>query len=134
IANLTVIFRWISRHRLLFLFCKTPSLFSHILANMTFPNPPTGNSASETNPGQNGNSSSSSSSLPSASVGENLAQALKDLARGEQTATALENDLTKLESKLDEILASLGVNIDDLDEEAAATKDDKINGEVNSKK
>ncbi|KAH8910766.1 hypothetical protein BR93DRAFT_974860 [Coniochaeta sp. PMI_546] len=35
-----------------------------------------------------------------------LSQALKDLARGEQTANALENNLSKLESKLDELLAS----------------------------
>lgn len=55
--------------------------------------------------------------------------------RGEQTATALENDLTKLESKLDEILASLGVNIDDLEEgEDSTNADKKSNGEVDGKK
>lgn len=103
---------------------------------MASPNSPPENGASETEPPRNENSSSSSSSpLPSASVGENLAQALKDLARGEQTATALENDLTKLESKLDEILASLGVNIDDLEEGEDSTNADKqSNGEVDGKK
>ncbi|KAK4648143.1 uncharacterized protein QC761_107400 [Podospora bellae-mahoneyi] len=54
---------------------------------------------------------------------------------GEQTATALENDLTKLESKLDEILASLGVDIDDLEEgEDSTNADKKSNGEVDGKK
>ncbi|VBB72170.1 Putative protein of unknown function [Podospora comata] len=104
---------------------------------MASPNSPPENGASETGPPRNENSSSSSSSspLPSASVGGNLAQALKDLARGEQTATALENDLTKLESKLDEILASLGVDIDDLEEgEDSTNAHKKSNGEVDGKK
>ncbi|KAK4181619.1 hypothetical protein QBC36DRAFT_285524 [Triangularia setosa] len=88
---------------------------------MASPNPKTENGASETKPAQNGNPpSSSSSSLPSA---------------GEQTATALENDLTKLENKLDEILASLGVNIDDLEDgEDLTNVDKKSNGEVSGKK
>ncbi|KAK4034095.1 hypothetical protein C8A01DRAFT_39431 [Parachaetomium inaequale] len=51
----------------------------------------------------------------SSSVGDNLAQALRDLARGEQTASTLEANLTSLESKLDEILASFGVSAEDLD-------------------
>ncbi|KUI65791.1 hypothetical protein VM1G_11372 [Cytospora mali] len=37
---------------------------------------------------------------------QELAQAFRDLARGEQTASALEANLTSLESKLDELLAS----------------------------
>ncbi|KAK3341650.1 hypothetical protein B0T25DRAFT_348437 [Lasiosphaeria hispida] len=52
----------------------------------------------------NGNGSASAPFLSS-----NLTQALKDLARGEQTAAALEQNLTSLESKLDELLASLDV-------------------------
>ncbi|KAG8666083.1 hypothetical protein FPOAC2_11176 [Fusarium poae] len=36
-----------------------------------------------------------------------LAQAYRDLARGEQAATNLENNLTNLESRLDAILAAL---------------------------
>jgi uncharacterized protein with von Willebrand factor type A (vWA) domain len=40
-----------------------------------------------------------------------LAQAYRDLARGEQTATALEANLTSLESKLDNILAALDVDL-----------------------
>ncbi|CAP60445.1 uncharacterized protein PODANS_1_7400 [Podospora anserina S mat+] len=123
---------------LCFFFTKTHSLYNFLISipNMASPNSPPENGASETEPPRNENSSSSSSSpLPSASVGENLAQALKDLARGEQTATALENDLTKLESKLDEILASLGVNIDDLEEGEDSTNADKqSNGEVDGKK
>ncbi|KAH6853771.1 hypothetical protein B0I37DRAFT_400881 [Chaetomium sp. MPI-CAGE-AT-0009] len=51
----------------------------------------------------------------SSSVGDNLAQALKDLAKGEQTASTLEANLTNLEGKLDEILASFGVSAADLD-------------------
>ncbi|PTB46838.1 uncharacterized protein TrAFT101_003722 [Trichoderma asperellum] len=35
-----------------------------------------------------------------------LAQALRELARGEQTATAMEANLTNLESKLDALLAA----------------------------
>lgn len=60
----------------------------------------------------------------SSSVGDNLAQALKDLARGEQTASTLEANLTNLEGKLDEILASFGVSaadLDALDEQEAAS-------------
>ncbi|KAK4196378.1 hypothetical protein QBC40DRAFT_183572 [Triangularia verruculosa] len=99
---------------------------------MASPNGPTENGPSETKTTQNGNSSSSS--LPSALVGENLAQYLK-INRGEQTATALEDDLTKLDRKLDEILASLGVNIDDLEDEEDPAKDNqKSSGEVNGKK
>ncbi|KAL2138593.1 hypothetical protein VTI28DRAFT_6521 [Corynascus sepedonium] len=51
----------------------------------------------------------------SSSVGDNLAQALRDLARGEQTASTLEANLTSLESKLDAILASFGISAADLD-------------------
>ncbi|KAI1402329.1 hypothetical protein F4819DRAFT_485638 [Hypoxylon fuscum] len=36
-----------------------------------------------------------------------LAQAFKDIARGEQQAAALEANLTSLESKLDALLASI---------------------------
>ncbi|KAK4168529.1 hypothetical protein QBC43DRAFT_309023 [Cladorrhinum sp. PSN259] len=66
---------------------------------------------------QNGNTSPSAST---SSVGDHLAQALKDLARGEQTATALEANLTSLESKLDELLASFGILPEDGDEEHEA--------------
>ncbi|KAF1815770.1 hypothetical protein P152DRAFT_455484 [Eremomyces bilateralis CBS 781.70] len=40
-----------------------------------------------------------------ASVEADFAQALKELTRGEQTAAALENHLTSLESKIEELLA-----------------------------
>jgi len=43
-----------------------------------------------------------------------LSQALKDLARGEQTANALENNLSKLESKLDELLAAFEDSADEI--------------------
>ncbi|KAI9814730.1 MAG: hypothetical protein M1827_002996 [Pycnora praestabilis] len=36
-----------------------------------------------------------------------FAQAFKDLAKGEQTAAALENHLTSLERKIDDLLASV---------------------------
>ncbi|KAL8719934.1 MAG: hypothetical protein Q9225_003137 [Loekoesia sp. 1 TL-2023] len=35
-----------------------------------------------------------------------FAKALQDLARGEQTASAMENQLTALERKIDDLLAS----------------------------
>ncbi|KAJ5083845.1 hypothetical protein N7456_013272 [Penicillium angulare] len=37
-----------------------------------------------------------------------LAQALADVSKGEMTATALENHLSALESKIDEVLAAFG--------------------------
>ncbi|KAK0734163.1 hypothetical protein B0T26DRAFT_57640 [Lasiosphaeria miniovina] len=70
--------------------------------------------------------SSPSWSAPSASVGDHLAQTLKDLARGEQTAAALEANLTNLESKLDELLASFDVPDGDA---ATATADDSPGAE-----
>jgi len=36
-----------------------------------------------------------------------LAQAFKDLAKGERTASAMEHQLTSLEHKIDELLASV---------------------------
>ncbi|KAF5027672.1 hypothetical protein F66182_233 [Fusarium sp. NRRL 66182] len=42
-----------------------------------------------------------------ASGDADLAQAYRDLARGEQAATALESNLSNLESRLDAILAAL---------------------------
>lgn len=51
---------------------------------------------------QNGNA-------PQGSAGDaDLAQAFKDLARGEQTASALENHLDALEAKIEELLAAAG--------------------------
>jgi len=41
------------------------------------------------------------------SVADHFAQTLRDLARGEQTAAALEANLTALEGKIDDILAEL---------------------------
>ncbi|KAK0670424.1 hypothetical protein QBC41DRAFT_301631 [Cercophora samala] len=68
-------------------------------------------------------------------ISPDLELGLEEHRSGEQTATALEKDLTKLESRLDEILASLGVNIDDLEEGVDSTNDGKeSNGEVNGKK
>ncbi|KAK3988125.1 hypothetical protein QBC44DRAFT_330182 [Cladorrhinum sp. PSN332] len=51
-----------------------------------------------------------------------MVQALKDLARGEQTASALETNLTSLESRLDELLASFGILPED--EESNLPDDD----------
>ncbi|MCJ1399690.1 hypothetical protein MMC11_002892 [Xylographa trunciseda] len=39
-----------------------------------------------------------------------LAQAFKDLARGEQTASAMENKLSGLEQRIDDLLASMEEN------------------------
>ncbi|KAK4105494.1 hypothetical protein N658DRAFT_503627 [Parathielavia hyrcaniae] len=80
--------------------------------------PPPGQTAE---PRSNGSDEKSSSEEPpaplpsSSSVGDHLAQALRDLARGEQTASTLEANLSNLESKLDEILASLGPSSQDAD-------------------
>ncbi|KAI5465945.1 hypothetical protein BGZ63DRAFT_374939 [Mariannaea sp. PMI_226] len=56
-------------------------------------------------------SPSSNDNRPSSSSSDvDLAQAYRDLARGEQAATALEANLANLESKLDTILAALEAN------------------------
>ncbi|KAI1109048.1 hypothetical protein F5Y14DRAFT_434018, partial [Nemania sp. NC0429] len=44
--------------------------------------------------------------VPSASAEAHMAIAFKELARGEQQATAIEANLARLESKLDALLAS----------------------------
>jgi hypothetical protein len=49
--------------------------------------------------------------------------------RGEQTASALEANLTNLESKLDEILASFGMSAEDLDDPAAEQEASKSDGD-----
>ncbi|KAL2165162.1 hypothetical protein VTH06DRAFT_458 [Thermothelomyces fergusii] len=83
--------------------------------------PETGSKAQRDNgASRNGSDPSATQELPtsspsSSSVGDSLAQALRDLARGEQTASSLEANLTSLENKLDEILAALGVSAADLD-------------------
>ncbi|WPJ59366.1 hypothetical protein SMAC4_12925 [Sordaria macrospora] len=53
------------------------------------------------------NGQASSPVMVSAALGDQFAQALKDLARGEQTATTLEASLTRLEDTLDQLLASM---------------------------
>ncbi|ORY64374.1 uncharacterized protein BCR38DRAFT_434928 [Pseudomassariella vexata] len=55
-------------------------------------------------PNGGANASSGSSSAPAPSDAD-LAQAFKDLTKGEQQAAALERNLTSLESKLDALLA-----------------------------
>ncbi|KAK3335593.1 hypothetical protein B0T19DRAFT_13317 [Cercophora scortea] len=87
---------------------------------------PTNTTATTTAAAANGSSSSSNNDKPGAdaatasSITGHLTQTLKDLARGETTAAALEANLTSLENKLDEILASL---MDDPDfEESSAPK------------
>lgn len=49
--------------------------------------------------------------------------------RGEQAATALEANLANLESKLDHILASFGVSVEDDEDSAAQATADKTDGE-----
>ncbi|RYP76197.1 hypothetical protein DL771_002021 [Monosporascus sp. 5C6A] len=56
-----------------------------------------------------GQTTNGSSNAPAAvrSPQSEMAQAFKDLARGEQHATALEANLTNLENRLDALLASI---------------------------
>ncbi|RYP92773.1 hypothetical protein DL770_001162 [Monosporascus sp. CRB-9-2] len=56
--------------------------------------------------GQTTNGSSNDAAAVRSSQSE-MAQAFKDLARGEQHATALEANLTNLENRLDALLASI---------------------------
>ncbi|KAL6811315.1 hypothetical protein GGI42DRAFT_350252 [Trichoderma sp. SZMC 28013] len=51
-------------------------------------------------------------------------EALRELARGEQTATAMEANLTNLESKLDAILAAF----DDMEREKGTNTTEKVDG------
>ncbi|KAL7961443.1 hypothetical protein V8C34DRAFT_273757 [Trichoderma compactum] len=68
---------------------------------------------------------SSKPDQPEAAPEVDLAQALRELARGEQTATAMEANLTNLESKLDAILAAF----DDMERERGANTTEKVDGE-----
>ncbi|PTB58738.1 hypothetical protein M431DRAFT_503693 [Trichoderma harzianum CBS 226.95] len=68
---------------------------------------------------------SSKPDQPEAAPEVDLAQALRELARGEQTATAMEANLTNLESKLDAILAAF----DDMEREKGAKNTEKVDGE-----
>ncbi|KAL6696187.1 hypothetical protein J3F84DRAFT_327105 [Trichoderma pleuroticola] len=71
------------------------------------------------------NSSKPDQDQPEAAPEVDLAQALRELARGEQTATAMETNLTNLESKLDAILAAF----DDMEREKGAKTMEKVDGE-----
>ncbi|KAM7206986.1 hypothetical protein V8F33_000085 [Rhypophila sp. PSN 637] len=82
------------------------------------------NSSLSQNGASASNGTSQSSPASSTSVTNHLTQALRDLARGETAAAALEANLTALETKLDDILASLGVEIGDLDDEAGEDQED----------
>ncbi|KAI0102934.1 hypothetical protein GGR51DRAFT_525925 [Nemania sp. FL0031] len=66
--------------------------------------------------------------LSSASTRAEMAQAFKDLARGEQQAAAIEANLASLESKLDALLASIeagddGVKVDGAEEDTKSQKE-----------
>lgn len=67
---------------------------------------------------------SSKPDQPEAAPEVDLAQALRELARGEQTATAMEANLTNLESKLDAILAAF----DDMEREKGTNTTEKVDG------
>ncbi|KAK8056055.1 hypothetical protein PG993_001282 [Apiospora rasikravindrae] len=54
---------------------------------------------------KNAGSTDGSAPMAASSSQAEMAQAFKDLARGEQQAAAMEANLTKLENKLDELLA-----------------------------
>ncbi|KAG5747271.1 hypothetical protein H9Q69_005190 [Fusarium xylarioides] len=58
-------------------------------------------------PSDTNNRATEPSASGSSSGDADMAQAYRDLARGEQAATALENNLSTLESRLDAILAAL---------------------------
>ncbi|KAI2636011.1 hypothetical protein GGS21DRAFT_60406 [Xylaria nigripes] len=59
-------------------------------------------------PGLHKSHNSDAQQLPGASMTQaEMAKAFSDLARGEQQATTLEANLTKLESRLEELLASI---------------------------
>ncbi|KAF5598290.1 hypothetical protein FPCIR_3211 [Fusarium pseudocircinatum] len=60
-------------------------------------------------PSDTNNRATEPSASGSSSGDADMAQAYRDLARGEQAATALENNLSNLESRLDAILAALEV-------------------------
>ncbi|KAL9014955.1 MAG: hypothetical protein Q9173_000409 [Seirophora scorigena] len=69
---------------------------------------------------------------PTSGLGEaDFAQALQELARGEQTASAMEDQLTALEQKIDALLASAEAqtasNIDDRKEMQDGDKN-QVNG------
>ncbi|PNP54393.1 hypothetical protein THARTR1_05600 [Trichoderma harzianum] len=70
-------------------------------------------------------SSETNSSKPDQDQPEAAPEALRELARGEQTATAMETNLTNLESKLDAILAAF----DDMEREKGAKTTEKVDGE-----
>ncbi|MCJ1282061.1 hypothetical protein MMC26_001384 [Xylographa opegraphella] len=51
-----------------------------------------------------------------------FAQAFKDLTRGEQTASAMENKLSDLEQRIDDLLASIDKRSGDSDNGAVENK------------
>ncbi|WYZ34673.1 hypothetical protein EsH8_I_000949 [Colletotrichum jinshuiense] len=57
---------------------------------------------------------------------DNIAQAYKDLLRGEQAATALEANLTNLESRLDALLAAFEVAEGSPKDGTAVPQDDNL--------
>ncbi|QDS67470.1 hypothetical protein FKW77_000906 [Venturia effusa] len=66
-----------------------------------------------------------------------FAKAFKELQKGEQTAAALENHLTSLEKKIDDLLASAEANQSTVDgmaepskEEAESAEDKRNNAEA----
>ncbi|EEQ34467.1 hypothetical protein McanMca71_002546 [Microsporum canis] len=61
------------------------------------------------------------------SAESHLAKAFKDIARGEQTAEAIENHLTRIEQEIDRLLGSVEAAKEGTE---AVTKDDKGNGEA----
>lgn len=60
-------------------------------------------------------------SASSSSSDADLAQAFRELVRGEQTAQILESSLTNLESKLDALLASFEARDGDRENQTTAT-------------
>ncbi|KAA6416292.1 MAG: hypothetical protein FRX48_01012 [Lasallia pustulata] len=53
-------------------------------------------------------------------------QAFKDLAKGEKTASAMETQLTQLEKKIDDLLAS----VDDAGQQSAGPAAKGVNGDA----
>ncbi|KAI3323521.1 hypothetical protein HD806DRAFT_90033 [Xylariaceae sp. AK1471] len=68
--------------------------------------------------------------VPSASKTQaEMAQAFKDLARGEQQAAAIEANLTNLESKLDALLASIEAGSAENGDKDEDSKEQQLPGE-----
>ncbi|KAK3953219.1 hypothetical protein QBC32DRAFT_313189 [Pseudoneurospora amorphoporcata] len=77
---------------------------------------------------EDSNGQASSPVMVSAALGDQFAQALKDLARGEQTATTLEASLTRLEDTLDQLLTSMEEEVNGQGQDSGKGQQDQSKG------